>query len=185
MTNAVSPADHYRDLAAKFTATVDAVPTDRWSSPSPCDGWTARDLVQHVVDTQREIVTKVGLELPPGPSPEADPVGAWAATRDGVQEILDDPARGNLEYDGYFGRTSLAATVDTFYTFDLVVHGWDLARATGLDETIAAADLDFVESAAAGMGESIRMEGVCGPALEVPEGADRTTRVLAFLGRQA
>jgi uncharacterized protein (TIGR03086 family) len=185
MPNPASPADHYRDLAAKFTATVEAVPTDRWSSPSPCDGWTAHDIVQHVVDTQREIVTKVGLELPSEPSPEADPVGAWFATRDAMQEILDDPDRANLEYDGYFGRTSLAATVDAFYAFDLVVHGWDLARATGLDETIADADLDFVESVAAGMGESIRMDGVCGPALEVPESADRTTRVLAFLGRQA
>jgi len=185
MTNAASPADHYRDLAAKFTATVEAVPTDLWSSPSPCDGWTARDVVQHVVETQRDIVTKVGLELPSEPSPEADPVGAWIATRDAMQEILDDPARGNLEYDGYFGRTSLASTVDRFYTFDLVVHGWDLARATGLDETIADADLDFVESAATAMGESIRMAGVCGPAVDVPEGADRTTRVLGYLGRQA
>lgn len=185
MTNTASPADHYRDLAAKFTATVDAVPTDRWSSPSPCSDWTARDVVAHVVGSQREIVTNVGLELPPGPSPEADPAGAWAATRDAMQEILDDPARGNLEYDGYFGRTSLAATIDTFFTFDLVVHGWDLARATGLDETIADSDLDFVETAAAGMGEAIRSEGVCGPAIDVPEDADRTTRVLAYLGRQA
>lgn len=185
MPNTMSPADHYRDLAAKFSAIVDAVPTDRWSSPSPCDDWTARDVVAHVVDTQRDIVTKVDLELPPGPAPDADPPGAWAVTRDAIQEILDDPNRGNLEYDGYFGRTSLAATIDKFFTFDLVVHGWDLARATGLDETIADVDLDFVESVSAGMGESIRMDGVCGPAIEVSEGADRTTRVLAFLGRQA
>ena len=50
---------------------------------------------------------------------------------------------------------------------------------------IADADLDFVESAATAMGESIRMAGVCGPAVDVPEGADRTTRVLGYLGRQA
>ncbi|MFZ2530177.1 MAG: TIGR03086 family metal-binding protein [Rhodococcus sp. (in: high G+C Gram-positive bacteria)] len=185
MTNEPSPADHYRDLAAKLTATLGAVPTDRWNAPSPCDDWTARDIVQHIVDTQRDIVTRVGLELPTGPLPESDPVGAWIATRDAMQEILDDPARGNLEYDGYFGRTTLAATVDTFYTFDLIVHGWDIARATGLDETITEADLDFVESAAAGMGAAIRMDGVCGPVVDVPEDADRTTRVLAYLGRQA
>ncbi|WZU30628.1 hypothetical protein Rruber_00073 [Rhodococcus ruber] len=185
MTETLSPARHYRELAAKFTARVEAVPADRWDSPSPCAGWSARDVLRHVVDTQRQIVTVVGLELPAGPSPDTDPAGAWAATRDGMQAILDDPRRAGLEYDGHFGRTTLAATVARFYNFDLVVHAWDLARAAGLDDTVDDEDLDFVEATAQALGDSIRMEGVCGPAVEVPADADRQTRVLAHLGRRA
>ncbi|MFZ2175436.1 MAG: TIGR03086 family metal-binding protein [Rhodococcus sp. (in: high G+C Gram-positive bacteria)] len=180
-----TPATHYRDLAAKFTTRVESVPEDRWDSPSPCDGWTARDVVRHVVDTQRHIVTVVDLELPPGPSVDDDPVGAWIATRDAMQAVLDDPELANREYDGHFGRTDLSATVDSFYCFDLVVHGWDLARATGLDETIPAADLTWVGEVAEQMGESIRTAGVCGPAVDVPADADQQTKVLAYLGRTA
>ena len=42
-------SERFRDLAAKFTRRVDAVPDDRWSSPSPCEGWTTRDVVGHMV----------------------------------------------------------------------------------------------------------------------------------------
>ncbi|MDV7084622.1 TIGR03086 family protein [Rhodococcus sp. IEGM 248] len=180
-----TPAAHYRDLAAKFTKRVESVPAERWDDASPCDGWTARDVVRHVIDTQRYIVTVVDLELPEPPSVDEDPVAAWAATRDGMQEILNDPALVSREYDGHFGRTDLGKTIDSFYCFDLVVHGWDLARATGLDETIPAGDLTWVGGVAEQMGESIRTAGVCGPAVDVPADADEQTRVLAFLGRNA
>ena len=180
-----TPAAHYRDLAEKFTARVESVPADRWNNVSPCEGWTARDLLRHVIDTQRYIVTVVDLELPAGPSVDEDPAAAWAATRDGMQDILDDPERGSREYEGHFGRTTLADTVGSFYCFDLVVHGWDLARATGLDETIPADDLAWVRTVADQLGDNIRMAGVCGPAVEVPADADEQTRLLGFLGRKA
>jgi uncharacterized protein (TIGR03086 family) len=180
-----TPAAHYRDLAAKFTNRVESVPADRWDDSSPCDGWTARDVVRHVIDTQRYIVTVVDLELPEGPSVDDDPAAAWASTRDEMQKILDDPALAGREYDGHFGRTELGTTVDSFYCFDLVVHGWDLARATGLDETIPADDLTWVGGVAEQLGDNIRTAGVCGPAVNVSADADEQTRVLAFLGRKA
>lgn len=180
-----APEEHYRELAAKFTARIEAVPTDRWENPSPCEGWTARDVVRHVIDTQRDIVTVVGLELEQGPSVDDDPLRAWITTRDSMQSVLDDPARGGREYDGHFGRTTLAATVDGFHCFDLVVHGWDLARATSTDDTIPAHDLEWVESVATSLGDSIRMAGICGPAVPVSSDADAQTKVLAHLGRTA
>lgn len=42
-------ARHAR-LAADFRAAAAAVPPDRWGAPSPCEGWTAHDVVTHVVD---------------------------------------------------------------------------------------------------------------------------------------
>lgn len=179
----VTPADRYRALAQTFTQKVAAVPAARWDAESPCEGWTAREVVRHVIDSQRDIVRVVGLELPPGPSFDDDPAAAWAATRAAVQDILDDPARATLEYDGHFGRTDLAATIERFYCFDLVVHGWDIAQATGIDTTIPAADLAWVDQVAHSLGDSLRMPGVCGPAIDVPADADEQTRVLAFLGR--
>ncbi|PTR24104.1 uncharacterized protein (TIGR03086 family) [Rhodococcus sp. OK519] len=185
MITTESTPDLYRRLAAALTDHIEAVPVDRWDAPSPCDGWTTRDVVAHIVDTQAQIVGVVGLSIPDGPSATDDPVAAWRHTRDAVQAILDDPAKASLEYDGHFGRTDLATTMRTFYCFDLVVHGWDIARAAGLDETIPDGDLDMLDAVVAQLGDSLHMDGVCGPALDVTADADRQARTLASLGRRA
>jgi hypothetical protein len=65
---------------------------------------------------------------------------------------------------------------------DLVVHGWDLARATGQDEQLDPAEVRRVLEATAGMGALIRGGGAFGPPVEVPEDADEQTRMLAHLG---
>ncbi|MCA1691443.1 MAG: maleylpyruvate isomerase N-terminal domain-containing protein, partial [Actinobacteria bacterium] len=41
-------SERYRRLADAFAARLAAVPEDKWSSPSPCEDWTIRDLVAHV-----------------------------------------------------------------------------------------------------------------------------------------
>ncbi|QBJ96881.1 TIGR03086 family protein [Rhodococcus sp. ABRD24] len=185
MMTTESTPDLYRRLAAALTDRIDAVPADRWESPSPCDGWSTRDVVAHIVETQAHMMGVVGLSIPEGPSTETDPAAAWHHTRNAVQAILDDPSKASLEYDGHFGRTDLSSTVRTFYCFDLIVHGWDIARAAGLDETIPAEDLALADAVIAQLGDSLRMDGVCGPAIAVPAEADHQTRVLAALGRSA
>ena len=119
-----------------LTERVAGVPDDAWSRPSPCEDWTARDLVGHLIDVHGRFHGLVGRELVDHPSVDDDPLGAWSAVRDQMQADLDDPASAAEEYDGRFGRSSFAAAVDGFVCFDLVVHGWDLARATGQDDTI-------------------------------------------------
>lgn len=39
----------YDRIAGRFGDVLDACPPDRWASPSPCPGWTARDVAAHVV----------------------------------------------------------------------------------------------------------------------------------------
>ena len=78
-------ADRYRRLAAEFTSRVEAVPADRWSNQTPCEEWTARDLLQHMLDTHGMFMGLIGLKVSPGPSVDDDPVGAWANARDTVQ----------------------------------------------------------------------------------------------------
>ena len=77
----------------------------------------------------------------------------------------------------------MGETLEQFYVWDLVVHRWDLATATGQDAGLSDAELDRVESGASGWGDALYMEGICRPGTEPPADADRTTRVLARLGR--
>jgi uncharacterized protein (TIGR03086 family) len=96
---------------------------------------------------------------------------------------LEDPERAATEFEGMAGRTSFEKAVDGFLCFDLVVHGWDLARATGQDESIDAADVARVQQQAEAFGPALRSPQAFGPEVEAPAGADAQARLLAFLGR--
>jgi uncharacterized protein (TIGR03086 family) len=176
-------AERYRALAAELTRRIDAVPDERWDDPSPCAGWTAKDVLRHIVTTHGAMPGYAGLSLDLERSVDADPAGAWVEARDNMQALLEDPVRADTEYDGYFGRTTLAATVDRFLGLDLLIHGWDLARATGQDETLPAEHVHRVYTDALGLGANLRTKGVCGPAVPVPDDASEQDRLLGLLGR--
>ena len=178
-------ADRYRRLSERFREIVAAVPQDRWTSPSPCEDWTALDVVRHVVDSHAMFEQLASRPLDATPDVEADPLTAFDEVRAIVQADLDDPERASTSWDGHFGRTTFEEGIDRFVGLDLIVHGWDLAMATGGDTSIPAEDLGVLEAAVVGFGEAARAPGVFGPALDVPPDADEQTRVLALLGRRA
>jgi uncharacterized protein (TIGR03086 family) len=176
-------ADRYRRLSEAFAATVAGVPDDRWSSPSPCEDWTARDVVRHFIGAQGMFLGFIGEEMGEIPSPDDDPAAAWDNARARIQAALDDPARAEREFDGFLGRSTFCAAVDRFLNCDLVIHRWDLARATGQDETIEPPDAERVLEVAHGFGDGFRSPGAFGPEIPVAADADVQTRLLAFCGR--
>lgn len=177
-------SDRYERLSDAFAAKLAQVRPGDWDLPTPCDGWSVRDLVGHVVDTQGMFLGFVGRTLGEIPAVADDPAAAFGAARAVVLADLRDPERAGAEFDGFFGRTTFAAGVDRFLCFDLVVHAWDLARAAALDEQIAPDDVARVHAAAEAFGEAMRGPQAFGPAVEAPAGADAQARLLAFLGRR-
>ena len=119
-----------------------------------------RELVAHVIEVHGMFQKLVGRSLVEHPEVEDDPLGAWTAVRDQMQADLDDPVRANEEYDGMLGRSTFGASVDGFVCFDLVVHGWDLARATGQDETIDPEDIEPLQAMVDSMGPMMVENGV-------------------------
>lgn len=179
-----SISQRYARLRKSFAAKIAGVPAERWSNPSPCEGWTALDVVRHVVDTQGMFEGMVGRELTPGPSVDDDPHGAFLAATDQVQAHLDDPESAKAGYDGYFGPTTFEESVDGFLSLDLVVHGWDLARAAGIDEHMDPEDVAWVSTRAQSLETTMRGPSTFGPAIEAEPEATDQDKLLAFLGRQ-
>jgi uncharacterized protein (TIGR03086 family) len=178
-------AERYRRLSDLFAATLAGVPDDGWSGQSPCEDWTARDVVGHVVATQGMFLGFVRRELGDGPNVEDDPAAAWDYARAKVQDDLDDPALASATFEGFTGPSTFEAAVDRFLCTDLVLHRWDLARASGEDVTIDAADMAHVREAMADLVDRMRGPGAFGPELDPPAGADEQTAFLAFFGRDA
>ncbi|MCW0214546.1 MAG: TIGR03086 family metal-binding protein [Pseudonocardia sp.] len=175
-------SERYARHADAVAATIAAVPEDRWGAPSPCEGWTARGVVDHLVEVHGMFLGLVGRKPDPGPT---DPAGAFAHVRDIVQADLEDPERADATYEGMFGTTTFAKSVDGFVTLDLIVHRWDLGTAAGLDIVIPADEIGGILALVEHMPPEVREAGtVFGPALTPPEGADEQTRMLAAIGRK-
>ncbi len=177
-------ASSYAAADSPLTAVLDAVPAAAWRAPSPCEGWTATDVVAHVVETQRSFLTDRGLDLGAAPDVAGDPAAAWRDHAARVRaELTDDVVA--TPYEGYFGPSTVGATFEQFYVWDMVVHRWDVARTAGLDGTLSEPELDRIERGIDGFGPALYMEGICRAGVEPPAGADRATRLLARLGRRA
>ena len=183
------------DRAVASTAgIVKAVRPDQAGAPTPCTEWDVRALLSHVIGTLWLAEGLFADEPPrypmaPGGLPPADLVGddpatayaeasaaavAAAAAGDALTRVHVTPL-GEMPGPGLAG----------FTTLDILVHGWDLAKATGqptdLDGRLAAHVLGF---AAQALATPDSRAGRIGPA--VPAGADApvTSRLAAFLGRQ-
>ena len=177
-------SDRYRRVAGDFTQRAKAVPADAWDNPAPCEGWVARDIVRHMVEWMPALCLEgPGLEVPVVPSVDDDPVGAWVGISDAFQAALDDPEVAAREYDMRAGRVTVEHAIDTFCVDDIVVHTWDLARATGLDETLDPDEVHSMYEGMLPMDEVLRQSGHYGPKVEVPDDADEQTKLIAFTGR--
>jgi uncharacterized protein (TIGR03086 family) len=178
--------ERYTRIAGQFTDRVRQVPAESWDHDSPCEGWTARDVVGHLAEWIPGFFGGQGVEFGAIPSVDADPVGAWTAVDEAIAAALADPTQAARTIESPFGPQTLAEAVDMIVVGDVFIHTWDLARAAGLDESL---DADQVQRMLASMGaipdEVLRSGGMFGPRLDVADDADDQTKLLAFVGRQA
>ncbi|WP_084361818.1 TIGR03086 family metal-binding protein [Herbiconiux solani] len=179
------PAERHRQVAGHFAELTRGAAPDAWDAPSPVPEWAARDVVRHLVTWFPQFLAGGSdVVLLAGPSVDDDPVEAWRVHADSVQRVLDDPEVAALMFTNpHTGTMPLAQAIDRFYTADIFLHTWDLARATGQEPGL---DADFALTMVEGMepmDEVLRSSGQYGPRVEVPEGSDAPTRLIGFIGR--
>ncbi|MCE7002595.1 TIGR03086 family metal-binding protein [Kibdelosporangium philippinense] len=184
-------ADRYRQHADAFERRIAAAHPDQWADPSPCEKWTARDVVDHIIMMHGAMLRPVGRELSPAPS---DPLGAFQAARTDVEALLDDPTMATTESPTPSGPMTAQDHVNQVLIDDLILHGWDLAKALRQDPTIDQAEVRRLWSAntaiPAEMMAKFRTPGAFGPGIEVlgPEvqvspDAPLQDRLIGFIGR--
>jgi uncharacterized protein (TIGR03086 family) len=178
-----TPAERHRDVAAGFSRRVRGVAD--WEAPAPVAGWTARDVVRHLVEWFPGFLSSgAGVDLPGGPTVDDDPVAAWQAQADAVQALLDDPGTAGLVLrNPHTGDVPLPEAVDRFYTSDVFMHTWDLARATGQDETLDPATCAELLAGMEPIEDLLRGSGQYGARVDVPADAHVQERLLGFIGR--
>lgn len=178
-------SERYAEASIPLTALLDAVPAGRWGRPSPCEGWLARDVVRHLIETQRDFLTARGFDAGPPVDVDADPAAAWRVHSAAVADLLVRPEVTAASYDGYFGPATVADTISRFYVPDMVVHRWDVATAVGGDTRMGDDELDRLEANVDSWGDALYVDGICKPGVVAPGGSSRQVVLLARMGRQA
>ncbi|HEY4571653.1 MAG TPA: TIGR03086 family metal-binding protein [Kribbella sp.] len=184
-------AERYHRRAEAFERTVAGVHPDQWANQSPCVKWTARDVVDHVVGMHAIMLEPVARKL----ELSDDPLTAFQEARAAIEDVLEDPIAALTETDTPGGPMTAEQHIDQVVSDDLVLHGWDLARATGQDETMEPVDVERLWAAAVAIPpelmEKYRTPGAFGQGVEVygsevpvPPDAPLQDRLLGLLGRE-
>ena len=172
-------AERYRKVADTFSARVDGVAEGQWDAPAPCEGWVARDVVVHLVEWLPGFFAGWDVTFPDLPE---DPAAAWKVVDGVLQAGLDDPEVAARQRDTPLGPKTFAEALAAFALGDVLVHTWDLARATGQDEALDPDEVHEIYVSMLPADEMIRGEHF-GPKIPVPDDADGQTKLLAFVGR--
>ena len=178
------PRERHREIAGVFTDRVRGARD--WDAPAPVAGWTARDVVRHLVEWfPGFLAAGTGIELPPGPSVDDDPVGAWQAQCDAVQAVLDDPETADRSLSNpHIGEVPLDRgdrPGSTPPTCSCTPGTWPAPPARTTGSTPSSAPRCWP-------GWS-RWRRSCAPPAStargspVPDDADAQTRMLGFIGR--
>jgi uncharacterized protein (TIGR03086 family) len=179
----LSPAEEHRYVAGRFLETARAAAPQDWARPSPVDGWTARDVVGHLIDWFPGFLSSgAGIDLPEVPKVADDPVAAWIDRSADIQALLDDPG-DRVVHNPHIGDVPLAQAIDQFYTADIFMHIWDLSRALGVEPDLDPARCETILAGMEQYEEAMRSSGQYGPRVEVPAGASAQDRLMGFIGR--
>jgi uncharacterized protein (TIGR03086 family) len=181
-----TPAQEWAEIGGGFGAVVEGAAPETWDAPAPVAGWRARDVVGHLVEWFPGFLAHgAGVQLLVTTSVEDDPVAAWRELDREVTALLADPATPTQVLSNpHIGDVPLDQAVSRFFVGDVFMHTWDLARATGQDETLDPERCTEMLAGMEPMAEVMRASGQYGPVVyDAPPDADPQTRLLAFIGR--
>lgn len=189
----MTPVD-LEPAARRLAELVAGVPDDLLDAPTPCPGYTVGDLVEHVgggsLAFRGAAVKDTGDATSQGPSGDASRLSDDWRTR--IPRDLAALADAWRDPDAWTGMTKaggvdLPGDVAGLVALDeLVIHGWDVARATGQAYDCDAASLEAVlgfVSQFSGPGQEEARAGLFGPVVEVPDDAPLLDRVIGLTGR--
>jgi uncharacterized protein (TIGR03086 family) len=139
------PTKYLTIAGQEFRTRLGAIGADSWGLATPCPGWTVRDLVEHVVVGNQRAAYRLGgasradvAALAARDLLGKDPLGAFDRTLAAQARAFAGADALERVCETAVGETTGRQLLG-FRITDLVVHSWDLARATGMDECMDAA----------------------------------------------
>ncbi len=187
-----SASDLLQTVSDEFRDVVSTIAPEQWELPTPCPDWTVLELIGHVVGGSQMAASLVGgasrieaIGLLATDFVGTDPLGAIDTALAAQRLAFDQPGIENVTCQHPAGDMP-AEQLLGLRIGDLLVHGWDLARAIGADEQLSADAVQRVWDDTAPMAPIIAQLGVFGdgPSGTVPDDAPLHERLLDLMGRR-
>lgn len=183
----MEPTEQLTVILPAISDLVDRIEPAHLHNPTPCANFDLSDVIDHmtVLGGSFSYLFR-GLEPPEPQAREDDGQVPSAEFRKVMHDLLDA-----VHSDGALDRTISSPvgampghTFARLVAFDGLVHGWDIARATGLawqlpDDVVAAVD----SFARAALSDDLRDGDTFGEATTAPANATPIEQVAAFSGR--
>ena len=174
-----------------FGGLVHAIGPEDWTRDTPCREWDVRALLNHLVVEQLwappllegQTIAEVGDKFD-GDVLGRDPVAAWDSSAADARAAFSAPGAMDRTVHLSFGDTP-AEEYGWQMTMDLLIHGWDLARGIGADDTMDPEIVVEVYERIQPMTGDLAASGMFDAPVEVADDADLAVRLLAIFGRRA
>src|SRR6266568_2096532 len=125
------------DLERAFAAVdelIAGIGPEQWDAPTPCSEWTVRDVVAHLVGLNLVFVAMMAGGPMPGQGRDQlgdDPLGAYRASAAALIAVFAEPGTLEKTFTSPLGEATGELRL-RIRIADLLTHGWDLLRATGI-----------------------------------------------------
>lgn len=171
--------------AKRMTALLGAVEDGQLTAPTPCPDYTLGDLIDHVGGLALAFEWAAAKEPPPQAARPGDASRLDGDWRDSIPARLDALAAA---WDGtttIAGMELPARLVAAIVLNELVIHGWDVARASGQYFDVDATELETCRQAMGDVADGMQRPdgGPFGQPVELPEGAPLLDQVIGLSGR--
>jgi uncharacterized protein (TIGR03086 family) len=174
--------DQLDQLGSLLAAVVSAIQADQLDNPTPCAEFTVGGVLEHMIGGATMFAAAFrGVE--PSQPDMTDVLGGFGPTLTGLAEAMHSAGALDRTIHAPFGEV-LGATFARFVVLDGLVHGWDLATATGQPYKPPYALVAEVEAFARQALEPLRDGDTFAAAVEPPPSATPIQRLAAFTGRR-
>ena len=189
-----TPIDELRMSLDATGHLVAGVRAEQWSQPTPCTGWTVRQLVNHLVAGNRLFAGILsGQPMPPPEQREQsadqlgdDPGTAYRASASDLVAAFGRPGVLQQKFTVPVGQVPGIAALH-LRVVEAIVHGWDLAHATSqpvrYPDQLIEQEIAFTRSQLADLPAAPAGRGPFGPSQPVAEDAPPLDRLAGLLGR--
>jgi uncharacterized protein (TIGR03086 family) len=185
------PTVDLRPQARLVAELAERVADEQLAAPTPCPRMPVRTLIGHLTGLSLAFRDAGRKDFGPttDTAPDAatvEPAPGWRTT---LSKLLDELADAWLDPEAWTGETRAggvtmpAAVLGLVAADELVVHGWDLARATGQEYVPDQAGLQAAHAVLAPAAGVVERGGMFGPPVAVPDGAPLLDRVIGLSGR--
>ena len=166
--------------AAGLTQAIEAAEARAaWGADSPCEGWTAGDVGDHIIGNYVGVAGRLGTDV----TRTGDRPSDWVTARDAVLHAVAQDGALDKMVDSPMGPIALGRFLAVFMELDTLIHTWDIARAVGADESLDEELCRRSYERFLPVDETIRDTGAFGPKLAYGEDDPIQVKLLRFFGR--